>query len=97
MIYRTNRKFWDFYQQLPRDIQIRANEKFQLLKKNPKHPSLRLKKIGHDWVVRISKDYRALATEEEGNLVWYWIGRHDEYIRRIREIEENYYIHHPLK
>ena len=85
LIYRTNRKFWEFYQALPEEIQKRADEKFELLKQDSKHPSLRLKKIGPDWVVRISKDYRALATEEDGCLVWYWIGKHDEYMRRIRE------------
>ena len=85
MIYRTNRRFWEFYRELPEEIQKRADEKFELLKQNLKHPSLRLKKIGPDWIVRISKGYRALATEENGCLVWYWIGKHDEYMRRIRE------------
>ena len=84
LIYKTNRKFWISYSKLPIDIQNRANEKFELLKQNSRHPSIRLKKIGEDWVVRITKDYRALATEEDGCLIWYWIGKHEEYIRRIR-------------
>jgi hypothetical protein len=85
LIYKTNRRFWTFYRNLPQEIQKRADEKFELLKQDSKHPSLRLKKVGPNWVVRINKDYRALATEQDGIFVWYWIGKHDEYMRRIRE------------
>lgn len=72
LIYRTNRKFWEFYQALPEKIQKRADEKFELLKQDSTHPSLRLKKVGPDWVVRINKNYRTLATEEDGSLVLDW-------------------------
>lgn len=90
LIYKTQKSFWDFYYALPKVIQDRADEKFKLLKDNPQHPSLRLKKVGEDWVVRINRDYRALAIEENDNIVWYWIGKHDEYMKLIREIEEVY-------
>lgn len=83
-IYKTDPEFWVCYQELPEEIQRRADEKFELLKRNPQHPSLRLKKVGERWTARINKDYRAVAIEEEGTLVWGWIGRHDEYMRRIR-------------
>ncbi len=52
--------------------------------RDPKHPSLNLKKIRKLWAVRINKDYRSLAREEDGNLVWFWIGKHDEYMRILR-------------
>jgi hypothetical protein len=38
--------FWDFYKLLPAEIQELADRCFDLLKKNPQHPSLHLKKVG---------------------------------------------------
>lgn len=84
LIYKTNRRFWEFYRNLPREIQRLADKKFQLLKQDPTHPSLNFKKIGTDWTARINKNYRAVAIEENGTFVWAWIGKHDEYMRRIR-------------
>ena len=78
-----NADFWEACAKLPPGIRRRVPQKFQMLQQNPRHPSLRLKKVGSDWAVRISKGYRTLAREEDGNLVWFWIGTHDEYERRI--------------
>ena len=84
-IYKTNQAFWACYQNLPREIQQRADKSFDLLNQNPKHPSLNFKKVGKKvWSVCISRDYRALAREDDRIFVWYWIGKHDEYMRRIR-------------
>ncbi|MCY4570580.1 MAG: hypothetical protein OXD49_20015 [Candidatus Poribacteria bacterium] len=83
-MYKTNQAFWACYHRLPRDIQQRADKNFALLKQDPEHPSLNFKRVGRTrWSVRISRNYRALAREENGTLVWFWIGKHDEYIRRI--------------
>ena len=75
--------FWESCVELPSNIQRRVPQKFQLLRQNPRHPSLRFKKVGALWSIRISKGYRALAREEEGNFIWFWIGTHGEYERRI--------------
>ena len=77
--------FWKFCARLPLNIQRRVPQKFQLLRQNPRHPSLRFKKVGNLWGIRICKGYRALAHQEEGNFIWRWVGTHDEYMRRIRE------------
>ena len=77
--------FWRFCARLPPDIQRRVPQKFEMLRQNPRHPSLRFKKVGNLWAIRICKGYRALAREEDGNFIWRWIGTHDEYMRRIRE------------
>lgn len=68
---------------LPPNVRRRVPQKFQLLQQNPRHPSLRFKRVRDLWAIRISKGYRALAREEDGNFIWFWIGRHDEYERRI--------------
>lgn len=85
-IYKTNAEFWTHYQNLPRQVQRLADEKFELLKQDPRHPSLNLKRIGTYWVARVGISYRTLAREENGILVWFWIGRHDEYMRQIRSV-----------
>jgi hypothetical protein len=56
-----------------------------LLKDNLNHPSLHTKKAGKYWSVRIGKRYRALATEVEGDLLWFWIGSHSEYDELLRK------------
>ncbi len=88
-IYRTDQAFWKCFRNLSQQLQQRANKSFVLLKQDSKHPSLEFKKVGKDlWSARISRDYRALAREENGTLVWFWIGKHDEYIRRIRHQDD---------
>ncbi|MDE0636886.1 MAG: hypothetical protein OXI43_13695 [Candidatus Poribacteria bacterium] len=76
--------FWDAYAELPLNVQRRVPQKFQLLRQNPKHPSLRFKKVRDLWAIRVSRGYRALAREEEGAFIWFWVGTHGEYERRIR-------------
>jgi hypothetical protein len=74
-------EFWFRYRQLPDEIQQLANKNFELLKADPRHPSLRLKKMGRFWSVRVGLHYRALAKDRPNGLVWFWIGPHDEYDR----------------
>jgi hypothetical protein len=79
----TTRGFWQLYEGLPDAVRRRADKCFALLQEDPRHPSLRLKKASGLWAVRIGLDYRALASEEDGRLVWFWIGDHDEYERLL--------------
>ncbi len=84
-IYKVDQSFWEKYHNLPRQLQQCADKSFALLKQNPKHPSLDFKKVGKDlWSARITRDYRVLAREEENTLVWFWVGKHDEYMRLIQ-------------
>ena len=72
-------EFWKSYDKLPTAVQGLANEKFELLKENPRHPSLHLKRVGEYWSVRVGRRYRALAIEVDKGLFWFWIGTHGEY------------------
>jgi hypothetical protein len=81
--YRANPRFWRCYSELPEDVRRLADESYQLLRENPRHPSLHLKKIGRFWSVRVGLRYRALAVEHETNVVWFWIGSHAEYNRLL--------------
>jgi len=75
----ANPSFWEHYNNLPLSIKKIADNNFDLLKSNPKHPSLHLKKVDKYWSVRISRKYRALAVEINDGLIWFWIGTHAEY------------------
>lgn len=75
----TTPEFWTHYQQLPASIRQLADKNFELLKSNPDHPSLRLKKAGLLWSVRVGLRYRALAKQRREGLIWFWIGPHGTY------------------
>jgi hypothetical protein len=76
--------FWVAYRALPAAVREHANRNFALLKADARHPSLRFKKVGRFWSARIGPRYRALATEVEGDMVWFWIGSHGDYDRLIK-------------
>ena len=76
-------KFWDFYNQLPLNIRTLADDNFELLKKDSRHPSLHFKKVGRYWSVRVGIHYRALAVQSKTDIAWFWIGHHSEYDQLI--------------
>ena len=84
MKHTANPSFWKSYDALPAEIQALADKNFELLKTNPRHSSLCLKKVGQYWSVRVGRKYRAVAVEFEDYLVWFWIGTHTEYDQIIR-------------
>lgn len=83
MNHRATPRFWQCYRQLPEEIQRLANRCYETLKQYPYHPSLHFKKVGRFWSVRVGLHYRALAVEDEGDVIWFWIGTHAEYDRLI--------------
>ena len=83
-MHRTTSRFWTYFEQLPESAQRAARRNFRLLAENPRHPSLRFRKVGKFWSVRVGVDYRALAVDDAGDFIWVWIGTHDEYGRLIR-------------
>ena len=83
MRHRASAKFWQHYALLPTDIQRLADHCYELLKRDPRHNSLRFKKVGRFWSARVGIHYRAVAVEEGNDLVWFWIGHHSEYDRLI--------------
>jgi len=85
VIHRTTRRFWDCYWSLPAQIRELADKSFALLRENPRHPSLRFKKVGQVWSARVGTAYRALAMPDGEDYIWVWLGTHDEYERLIRD------------
>lgn len=83
MKHRASPKFCALYRDLPTEVQRLADNKYELLKSNPRHPSLHLKRIGELWSVRVGDQYRALGIDDDDNstdgIYWIWIGTHAEY------------------
>ncbi|NEQ46538.1 MAG: hypothetical protein F6K00_24550 [Leptolyngbya sp. SIOISBB] len=86
MHYATQR-FWQCYDQLPKDVQRTADECYKLLKINPLHPSLHFKKLGKKyWSVRAGLKHRALGVEVKNGISWFWIGTHADYDKLISKL-----------
>jgi hypothetical protein len=87
MRHHTLPRFWRHYGQLPPSIQELADKSFELLKTDPCHPSLHLKKVGRTkqlWSARVGMHHRPLGLEKPEGIVWFWIGTHAEYDRMVR-------------
>lgn len=65
----TSSSFWQSYYKLPPNIQKIADQKYQLLKENSRHPSLKLKRIKSLWSVRVNDNYRALGVDESDGIL----------------------------
>ena len=84
---RANADFWSAYRELPPAIRQLARKNYRLWCRDPRHPSLQFKKVAWDvWSVRVGRQHRALAAEEQGEWVWFWIGPHDEYERLLSSL-----------
>ena len=81
----TTPDFWESYAKLSPETKQRARRADRLWRHNPRHPSLRFKKAGELWSVRIDLDHRALGLMHDDVLYWFWVGEHDEYERLIAE------------
>jgi len=77
-IRRTN-SFLKDYKKLPEEIKPRVNKNLALLFENPRHPSLRFKKLkGTDkFEIRISKGYRLTLRYQDQILELRRVGTHD--------------------
>jgi hypothetical protein len=81
---RTTRRFREAYSNLPEEIRRQAREAYRLFQENPRHPSLRFKKVdekANTDSVHISLGYRALGTLKGPRIVRFWICSHADYDR----------------
>ena len=75
--------FWQAFDALDPATRKAARSAFALLKSDPRHPGVRLKKAGRFWSARIGRSHRAVAVEAADGLLWVWIGEHDPYERKL--------------
>lgn len=79
----TSAAFRKQFAALAPELRKSARKQFRLWLADHAHPSLHFKRVGPYWSVRVDRDHRALGVEDGGVIVWFFIGRHDEYERRI--------------
>lgn len=79
MRHHASPRFWRAYDALPAAVRLFADRSFELLKANPQHPSLHVKRVGRFRSVRVGLHYRALGVDADGGVLWFWIGTHAEY------------------
>jgi mRNA-degrading endonuclease RelE of RelBE toxin-antitoxin system len=77
-------EFWKRLESLPEETQKLAHENFELMRLDPRHPSLHLKRVSGFWSVRVGIHYRAIGKELPDGILWGWIGSHAEYDRLLR-------------
>ena len=75
----------------PADVQVQATSAYALWRSNPRHGSLRFKKVEDSiplYSARVGLHYRAvgkLEKREDGDtIMWFWIGSHGDYDRLLR-------------
>lgn len=76
-------------QKLPERTRRQAKEAYKLFLQDPFHPSLEFKRIRQTrpiYSVRIGIGNRALGVRNEDQIVWYWIGSHEEYDKLIAQM-----------
>ena len=83
---RANARFWELFRQLPVEVQDQARETYRTFALDPRHPSLRFKRVSQArpvFSVRVTRDYRALGVLQGEGITWYWIGNHADYDRLL--------------
>ena len=83
---RPEPEFWRLYRLMPDDIRKEARQAYRFWLVDPRHNSLQFKKVdaaSNVYSVRIGKGYRILGRLEGDTLIWFFIGTHADYLRRL--------------
>ena len=70
-------------------MQRRARKAYQLFEVDADHPSLEFKNVHASepvYSARVTLSYRAVGIRDKDEIVWVWIGPHDEYERFIKSM-----------
>ncbi|HYN40748.1 MAG TPA: hypothetical protein VE129_03150 [Thermoanaerobaculia bacterium] len=85
---RTSAAFRRAFEALPTEVRDQARKAYAQFRFNPQHPGLRFKAVHATrpiYSVRVGLQYRALGVVTGGEIVWFWIGSHDEYERLLAQ------------
>jgi hypothetical protein len=82
MISHITERFRKAFSILPKEIQVQAKEVYEQFMRDPFYPSLHFKRVHSTkpvYSARINIEYRAIGIQNENEMVWFWIGSHNEY------------------
>jgi hypothetical protein len=85
----TTQSFRDALVLLPDGIQKRARAAYERFRENPQHPGLEFKKVHRNrpvYSARINDDYRVVGIMDGEDIVWFWVGKHEEYERLLKQL-----------
>lgn len=89
MVSRTTRRFRRCLADLPTEVKVAANAAYKLFRANAHYPSLQFKKVHATepvYSARITTHHRAVGVITGNEIVWFWIGKHDEYETLLRSL-----------
>jgi hypothetical protein len=64
-------------------VRQKAKKQYALWLRDHWHPSLHFKRVGPYWSARVDRDHRVLGIETDGTIIWFYIGPHSGYERKI--------------
>jgi hypothetical protein len=74
---------------LPTNIQRRAAIAYHRFRSDPHHSSLHFKKVHPSlpiYSARVNDDIRSVGQTRSSGFVWFWIGKHEEYERLLKQL-----------
>jgi hypothetical protein len=86
---RRTRGFRDALAALPQDVRKQAAAAYRRFQTDPNHPGLQFKKVHPNqpiYSARINDDYRVVGQMRANGIVWFWIGKHEEYERLLKQL-----------
>jgi plasmid maintenance system killer protein len=86
---RRTRRFRDALAALPLNIRKQAATASPRFRADPNHPSLHFKNVHPTlpiYSARINDDYRVVGQMRSDAIVWFWIGKHEEYERLLKKL-----------
>ena len=85
----TTESFREALAKLPESIRKRAQEAYRKFRTDPYQRGLHFKRV-HTvrpvYSARVTDDYRVLGVLDGDEIVWYWIGKHEEYQRLLKSL-----------
>ncbi|HIJ65034.1 MAG TPA: hypothetical protein HPP77_03715 [Candidatus Hydrogenedentes bacterium] len=88
MTSETTREFRECLSRLPSSIRKYAKRVYKRWESDPFHPALQFKQVHQAlpiYTVRIGVRWRAIGLRKEDRMVWFWIGSHEKYNKKIRQ------------
>jgi hypothetical protein len=86
---RRTLRFRQLLAALPANVRNQAAIAYRHFRDDPSHPSLHFKKVHPKlpiYSARINDDYRAVGQMRANGIVWFWIGKHEEYERLLKQL-----------